>query len=50
MELKTFLGVGKKTGGRIFNKLIIKPSLLESLEHVLMKSKIIIINVQFVQH
>ncbi|GAA6237883.1 MAG: recombination mediator RecR [Spiroplasma phoeniceum] len=34
MELKTILGVGKKTAERIFNKLIIKPSLLESLEHV----------------
>lgn len=34
MELKTILDVGKKTTERIFNKLIIKPSLLESLEHV----------------
>ena len=26
-ELKTILGVGKKTAERIFNKLIIKPAL-----------------------
>ncbi|WP_425378293.1 hypothetical protein [Spiroplasma endosymbiont of Polydrusus pterygomalis] len=33
-ELKTILGLGKKIVERIFNKLIIKPALLDSLENV----------------
>ncbi len=37
MELKTILGVCKKTAESIFNKLIIKTSSLESLDCFLMK-------------
>ncbi|WHQ37144.1 recombination mediator RecR [Spiroplasma sp. SV19] len=39
MELKTTLGVGKKVAERIFNKLIIKPALFDSLENVFKEIK-----------
>lgn len=39
MKLKSTLGVGKKVAERIFNKLIIKPELFDSLENIFIEIK-----------
>ncbi|WP_425380023.1 toprim domain-containing protein [Spiroplasma endosymbiont of Stenodema calcarata] len=39
IELKTILGVGKKAAERIFNKLIINPTLFDSLENIFKEIK-----------